>query len=263
MGAYSSYIAGLNHRPNSTRKALADARPNDELIPHRDPKNDHDENAILLEWRGLFIGYVPARHAQWFAERLDSRRFATAYVVDVEVEGWFAKSAKHVNILLVTSMRDAPDGTEAARLADEEDRKSLAEAEARRRETMIVDELRAYVADVIALLRWIGRISDGPSDEKEDVIDACLRGVLQSHGFDATEGLIAKLKRPSNALKGSEKRAMTAIESIVAEKNLVPIVSKSALDMIKIDGSVSKEEELVFRKFLKSAREVLARTRSV
>lgn len=43
----------------------------DVLTLHREPENRHDPKAIRVEWRGVFLGYVPRRENKGVAQALD------------------------------------------------------------------------------------------------------------------------------------------------------------------------------------------------
>lgn len=87
MGTYSSYIAGLNHP--RTRKAANKLRSGLELQTKREPDNPHDSNAIALQdQEGAMVGYIPAKHAQWLAARLDKERSTRVVVTKVRRKGF-------------------------------------------------------------------------------------------------------------------------------------------------------------------------------
>lgn len=205
-------------------------------------------------WRGEHVGYVPARHAVWFARHVDGGGFAAAYVVDVEVKGLIWKSACYVDILLVTAMRDAPDGTEAATIADEEAERWLIASEEARKAAAVLARLKPIATECAALLRWIGRESDGPSEAKEALLDECIAGLLASAGATPDAASIAKLKRSASSLKGSERRAMQAIDKIVADRDAILLVSSAVLRTVHIDGRVTPEEDAIVRRFIETAR---------
>ena len=46
-------------------------RVGDALVLVREPGNQHDPNAVRVEWRGRLIGYVPRRENEAVARQLD------------------------------------------------------------------------------------------------------------------------------------------------------------------------------------------------
>lgn len=85
-GDYSSWVAGIGYRPSAVRSMLRDVRSGEMLALKRDPLDTPDPNAVALYWHGRHIGYVPARHAPWVAERLDASRPVSIFVDDVEID---------------------------------------------------------------------------------------------------------------------------------------------------------------------------------
>lgn len=105
MRSYPSFIAGLAHNaPNGKsrgRYAFRRLRASDKLDLVREPENPHDSNAVAILHEGFHVGYVPARH-NWVGRALDEGDTVVAQVVRLatEKDGWFARKATHVDIVI-------------------------------------------------------------------------------------------------------------------------------------------------------------------
>ncbi|PWG62323.1 HIRAN domain-containing protein [Sediminicurvatus halobius] len=103
MGNYSSYIAGIINKQR--RKAASRLTSGSQLVAKREPDNPVDPNAVALYLGDhTMVGYIPARHASWLAERMDKGRSVFVQVKDVRLEGFFWNRRVFVDVTIKTGV---------------------------------------------------------------------------------------------------------------------------------------------------------------
>lgn len=101
MGTYSSYVAGIIDKQR--RKAASRLTPGAQVVAKREPDNPADPNAVALYLGGhTMVGYIPAKHAPWVAERMDKGRSVFVQVEDVRQQGFFWNRRVFVDLRIKT-----------------------------------------------------------------------------------------------------------------------------------------------------------------
>ena len=94
------HVAGTMHIDDILIKAK-DVDVGTALVLKREPKNEHDELAILVETvGGEKLGYVPRKHNPILARLMDAGKLLTAKVVHKELEDHW------LNIRIAIDMKD-------------------------------------------------------------------------------------------------------------------------------------------------------------
>ncbi len=94
------HVAGTMHIDDILIKAK-DVAVGTALVLKREPKNEHDELAILVETAdGEKLGYVPRKHNPILARLMDAGKLLTAKVVHKELEDHW------LNIRIAIDMKD-------------------------------------------------------------------------------------------------------------------------------------------------------------
>ena len=94
------HVAGTMHVDDILIKAK-DVAVGTTLVLRREPKNEHDELAILVETAaGEKLGYVPRKHNPILARLMDAGKQLTAKVVHRELEDHW------LNIRIAIDMKD-------------------------------------------------------------------------------------------------------------------------------------------------------------
>lgn len=260
MGAYESRVAGLEYRGEIAARVLDVAGPFAELGLQPEPENLHDPNAIRLFLGGTWIGYLPARHAEWVIERLEDGRFVAVYVAEVERERRFMRSAViGARLIIATSIYDAPDGTAAAREAEAEFARYESEREAHLLRLGEDSQIQPAVTEIVALLRWIGVSGRTDPDRQQAIIDDCIIAELRMRHWLVDSDRISRLQRPARSLKGSRQRAMKAIDVITSDAELTARVAPFLISMAKVDDNIDDSEAEAIMTFIRRAREKITK----
>ena len=85
------HVAGTMHIDDILVKTK-DVEVGTALVLKREPKNEHDELAILVETAtGEKLGYVPRKHNPILARLMDAGKLLMAKISDIELEGHFTR----------------------------------------------------------------------------------------------------------------------------------------------------------------------------
>ncbi len=91
-----NYVRGINKR-------LGELKKGDRVILRREPKNEHDELAILVKMQdNRKLGYVPRRENQVLARLMDAGKMlygVVSYVIDPETD-FFSWKALRIEIYM-------------------------------------------------------------------------------------------------------------------------------------------------------------------
>lgn len=71
-------VVGVKYRGKEAQEAFRQAQPGEPVELVRDPGNPHDPNAIKVVYRGLHVGFVPARLARSLAKTMDAAELPVA-----------------------------------------------------------------------------------------------------------------------------------------------------------------------------------------
>lgn len=238
MGAYTCWLAGVEYRPRSARALLGRAKCPCLLDARREPDNPHDANAVGLWLSGEMVGYLPARQAEWVAERIDRGNFTEIYLVDV--------AGSDAELLVVTSIFDAPEGTASAAEADR-----LAEEQAAAALVRAADAAMAEpVTDAVAVLLWLASAGSTPADLADAVIDDFIGGELAANGATPTRERTERLRKGAKGLKGSRQRALKAIAALKPDRQRIARLLPHCLAMAKADGTLKGAEADALREII-------------
>jgi uncharacterized tellurite resistance protein B-like protein len=244
MGAYTCYLAGIGHRPRSAHKLLTAARKPCLLAARREPDNPHDSNAISLWLSGEMVGYLPARQASWVAERIDGGNFAEIYLM--KADGLASAHEPEAQLLVVTTIFDAPDGTASAIEADKMALEQIAMAEARKQD----ESIAAVMTEAAAVLLWIAASGDTSEDLRDAVIDDFMMGELAIRGWSTTRDRVARLRQGAKQFKGSKQRALRALDILAQDPPLLARLVPYLMKMAKADGSLAEGEAAALREMI-------------
>ena len=85
MPEIKTVIVGAKFRGNHAVTATAGLAEGDEIELRRESDNQYDANATACYFRGVHIGYIPARQNGDIARALDRGDAATAVVTDAAI----------------------------------------------------------------------------------------------------------------------------------------------------------------------------------
>ena len=253
MGSYPSHIAGLEYRPRAARRVAADLNEDQRLTTKREPANRYDANAVALYAQGQHLGYLPRSHAAWAAERIDEGGSLFVYVRGVHFRrGWIFTTVDKVDLLIVTSIRDAPYGTEEWALYE---RQMQSDTDRLLLEFKL-KPLIQIITECIAVLKWIGNVGDTATDRQTILIEDLVVELARSAGIEVNREIIDKLTRQANRLKGSKARATKALPAIGADRSIVAALSSVIIRMISDDGTITAKESAAATEFIAEMRRV-------
>jgi tellurite resistance protein len=250
MGGYSAFLAGLQYRPRSAQSAILHARLPLLLTAVREPDNQHDMNAVALYIGDEHIGYLQAKSAAWVSERIDGNRFIEIYIVDVKKSGLFSVSIDDVELLIATSIFDAPDGTSSAMDADKQAEQQIRDAKMRAEER----DVAPVIVEAVALLRWMGGVGKTDGDRQDAVIGDYILSEMSARGLTATRERAERLRSEGRKLKGSKARAMKALDVFCGDRQALARLLPVLMSMARSDGTIDEAEALALRDVLARAR---------
>jgi len=226
---------------------LLSARTPALLGTRREPDNPHDSNAIALVLSAEMVGYVPSRQAAWVAERIDNGGFVEIYLMGARRSG----GEIDAEMLIVTSIFDAPDGTASAAEADRLAIEQIAEAERRKQDESITPPM----TEAVAILQWLAVAGETEQDLADAVIDDFLSGELAARGWASGRERLQRLRKNAKSLKGSRQRANKAMTALTEHRDVLARLLPKCLAMAKADGTMAAGEADALRALIDRFRQ--------
>lgn len=245
MGAYSSAIVGLGYAPGRA-EAAALLKPGLTVDLVRDEANKHDENAVAVYFRSVQLGFIPARHAAWVSEIIDTERPILARVTRVEVSGWLRKRADAVSLELFT-------GNDALSPADRAERARQREEAANYRDAWSVMKNGLHV------LRWLGEVGRTPHDKQRYVMDSYIHARAADRALTISTNLSERLRDGVMANSGARSTAMSAARALAKDIDDIEALAPCVTAMVKADDQFSPAEAEAVSDLLKTLRRARAR----
>jgi hypothetical protein len=77
----TSLTAGLAH--HEAKAVWEQLKPGDVLVLAREPSNQHDPNAVRVEWNGHILGYLPRNDNEAVARQIDRGNRLQARIIQL------------------------------------------------------------------------------------------------------------------------------------------------------------------------------------